>query len=83
MNPHSSASRAPRREFLRDGLRLAALAGMAAVGGKLAGRAAGPPLDQSCVNDGLCRGCAVLEDCALPRGLSARKVLGQSKAKPL
>ena len=34
------------------------------------------PAGQTCVNRGLCRGCAVFSDCGLPRALSAKRVLG-------
>ena len=44
MNKCRPESGANRRQFLRDGVRLAILGGLAAIGGKLAGRlAAGPP----------------------------------------
>jgi hypothetical protein len=78
--PNSSAS---RREFLRDGLRLAILGGLAAIGGKLAGRAAARPAGQVCISAGICRGCAVFEDCGLPAALSAREVLRQTPTRHL
>jgi len=68
--PNSSAG---RRQFLRDGLRLAVLGAMAAIGGKLAGRATARPAGQVCVSAGICRGCAVFEDCGLPNALSAKQ----------
>jgi hypothetical protein len=63
MNTHSPNSRAGRRQFLRDGLRLAILGGLAAVGGKLAGQQAARPAGQVCISAGICRGCAVFDDC--------------------
>lgn len=77
--PNSSAS---RREFLRDGLRLAILGGLAAIGGKLAGRAAARPAGQVCISAGICRGCAVFEDCGLPSALSAKEALGLAPGRP-
>ncbi len=77
--PHNSS--AGRREFLRDGLRLAILAGLAAVGGKLAGRTVARPGGQVCISAGICRGCAVFADCGLPNALSAKEAAGQSKAR--
>jgi hypothetical protein len=76
MNRRSSNSSAGRRQFLRDGLRLAILGGLAAVSGRLAGRAAGRPASQVCISAGICRGCAAFEDCGLPNALSAKEVLG-------
>ena len=78
--PNSSAS---RRQFLRDGLRLTILGGLAAIGGKLAGRAAARPAGQVCVNAGICRGCAVFEGCGLPRALSAKEVLSHPPSRHL
>ena len=83
MNRYSPNSSASRRQFLRGGLRLAILGGLAAVGGTLAGRQAGQPAGQVCISAGICRGCAVFEDCGLPRALSAKEALGHSKARPL
>jgi hypothetical protein len=82
MNRRPPNPSAGRREFLRDGLRLAILAGLAAVGGRLAGRAAARPGGQVCISAGLCRGCAVFADCGLPNALSAKEALGPSKARP-
>jgi len=81
MNRRFPNSSAGRRQFLRDGLRLAILGGLAAVSGKLAGRQAALPAGQACVSAGICRGCAVFEDCGLPRALSAKEALGHSTAR--
>jgi hypothetical protein len=83
MNRRSSNPNASRRQFLRDGLRLTVLGGLAAVGGRLAGRQAALPAGQVCVSAGICRGCAVFEDCGLPRALSAKEALGRSPTRPL
>jgi hypothetical protein len=83
MNRHSSSAAASRRQFLRDGLRLTILGGLAAVGGKLAGRQAALPAGQVCVSAGICRGCAAFEDCGLPRALSAKEALGHSPIRRL
>jgi hypothetical protein len=74
---------ASRRQFLRDGLRLAMLGGLAAIGGKLAGRASARPTGQVCISAGICRGCAFFEDCGLPGALSAKEVLGRTAARRL
>jgi hypothetical protein len=79
MNRCGQDSSAGRRRFLRNGLRLAVLGGLAAITGKLAGRAAARPAGQVCVSSGICRGCAVFEDCGLPNALSAKEVLAASR----
>ncbi len=63
---------ANRRNFLRDGLRVALLGGVAVVAGTLARRNSQRP-GQTCTGTGLCRGCAVVEDCGLPSALSFRQ----------
>ena len=78
MNRRSQNSSAGRRQFLRDGLRLAMLGALAAVSGKLAGRESARPAGQVCVSAGICRGCAAFEDCGLPRALSAKEAPGHS-----
>ena len=83
MNRRPPNSSAGRREFLRDGVRLAILAGLAAAGGRLAGRAAAKPGGQGCISAGICRGCAVFADCGLPNALSAKAATGQSKTRQL
>ncbi len=83
MNRRSPNSSAGRRQFLRDGLRFAILGGLAAVTGRLAGREAARPAGQVCISAGLCRGCAVFEDCGLPNALSAKQALGPSTSRPL
>lgn len=61
-----------RREFLRDGTRLIALGGLAAVGAVLAGRWPGGLSPSRCFRQGVCGGCAAFGDCGLPQALSAR-----------
>jgi hypothetical protein len=82
MNRRSPNPSASRRQFLRDGLRLTILGGLAAVGGTLAGRDAARPAGQVCVSAGICRGCAVFEDCGLPSALSAKEALGLAPGRP-
>ena len=56
-----------RREFLRSIARLAVLGG--AAGGVVAlTRKSG----ETCVNEGVCRGCPVFGGCGLPQALSAK-----------
>jgi hypothetical protein len=75
-SPDSSAS---RRQFFRDGLRFIMLGGLVAVGAKIAARPGG----QVCISAGICRGCAVFEDCGLPNALSAKEVLGLAPSRRL
>ena len=81
MNTRSPSSNASRRRFLRDGLRFAILGGLAAVSGRLAGRESARPAGQVCVSAGICRGCAVFEDCGLPRALSAKAATGLTPSR--
>ena len=70
-----------RREFLKSAARLALLAGLGALGLRLlrgGGAAAGgrlPRAGQTCVNQGVCRGCTAWSGCGLPAALSARRAL--------
>ena len=83
MNKCRPSPGANRREFLRDGLRLAVLGGLAAIAGKLTGRSAARPSGQVCISAGICRGCAVFEGCGLPRALSAKEVLSHPPSRHL
>ena len=65
MKPHPEPPGGNRRDFIRH----SALGGMAALTGALAVRS----VRQTCHNDGLCRGCAVFDDCGLPQALSAKQ----------
>ena len=64
---------ASRRNFLRGGLRVALLSGVAVVAGTLARRGSPRLVGQTCTGDGLCRACAVVEGCGLPSALSFRQ----------
>ena len=66
-----------RRDFLRNGLRYTLLGGVAAAVGTLAARSG-----QTCVNEGICRGCAAFDDCVLPQAASAKQVLKNAHAAP-
>ena len=63
-----------RREFMRDGTRY----GLLSLAAWLAARLARPGAagNQTCVNRGLCRGCAVFAGCGLPQALSVRRISG-------
>ncbi len=73
-----------RRRIFAGALRYAAL-GVLAAGGFFVGVKRRRLLRQGkCINGGPgqlgCRGCGVLQQCGLPRALSAKKVLGGSGA---
>jgi hypothetical protein len=61
-----------RREFVRDAARWALLAVVAAVSALLAATRRVTLPDQTCVNKGICSGCAVFAKCELPAALSAK-----------
>ena len=62
---------------MREGLRYAVLGALAAVCVKLTVRKAASHGAQTCISAGMCRGCAVFDDCGLPRALSAKEALRQ------
>lgn len=70
---------ASRREFLRDGARYALLAGLGAVSATLGKRSGGQFAGQTCINQGICRGCAAFTDCGLPQALSAKEFFRSSQ----
>ena len=65
--------RGGRREFLRGGVRCALLAGLAAVSATLLKRGGGKLTGQTCINQGICSGCAAYAGCGLPQALSAKQ----------
>ena len=70
-----------RRQFLKTAARLALLAGFGALGLRLLRGGAGATggrlyrAGQSCVNQGVCRGCTAYSGCGLPAALSAKRAL--------
>ena len=56
-----------RRDFARFGA-------LTAIGG-LAARLISRRSRETCINQGICRGCTEFADCGLPQALSARTVL--------
>jgi len=62
-----------RREFLRGGVRYALLAGIGAVAAAVAGKPGGRLPGQTCVNDGICCRCGIVNNCGLPQALSFRQ----------
>jgi hypothetical protein len=68
-----SKDAANRREFLRGGLRYALLTAVGAVSATLVKRSGGQLTGQTCINQGICRGCTAFTDCGLPQALSAKQ----------
>jgi hypothetical protein len=81
MSSRLSISGAGRRQFLREGLRIAALGALAAICAKLAARKTVQLPGQVCIRDGICRGCPAFEACGLPQALSARDVLSHASSR--
>ena len=70
-----------RRGFLKSLARLSVLAGMGVAGAAfLRGRLR--PIGETCVNEGVCRGCAVLGGCGLPQALSVRERAEWARVQP-
>ncbi len=61
-----------RRGFLVRSGRILALAGIGALAAKLLGASAHRS-NETCVNDGLCRGCPTFDGCGLPAARSAKE----------
>ena len=68
--PNESAN---RREFLRGGARYALLAGLVAVSAVLVKRRRLSLPGQTCISQGICRGCGAVGDCGLPQALSFKE----------
>lgn len=75
MNKRTQSVHANRREFLRSGIRYALLAGVAAVSAALVVRRDRALPNQTCINQGICRGCGMFDDCGLPQALSAKQTM--------
>jgi len=75
---HNGAS---RREFLRGGARYALLTALGAVSATLVQRSGGKLAGQTCINQGICRGCETFADCGLPQALSAKEFYFRSSRR--
>jgi len=62
-----------RRDVLSACLRYAALAALAAVGASAFFKRRRLLRQGTCINDGFCQDCMILESCGLPAALSAKK----------
>ena len=66
-----------RRQFVTRALRNAGLALLSLGGGAAALKRQRLLREGKCLTRGICRDCAVFEDCGLPRALSTRDVLAR------
>jgi len=64
-----------RRELFAGALRYATLGLMAAGGVALFAKRQRLVREGKCVNEGICAGCKILENCSLPQALPARRSL--------
>lgn len=67
-----SDGRMTRRQVFTELPRLALAGAMTAGVAALASRPQGPPTENKCVGNRVCRGCRVLSRCNRPRALSAK-----------
>ena len=71
-NPQGRENR--RRQFLRGAVRWPLLGALGLLGGRLVAGPRGPlHPDETCINRGVCRGCAILPKCGMPAATLARK----------
>jgi hypothetical protein len=61
-----------RRRFLRGALRNVSLMLLGVVGGVALAKRRRLVREGKCVNQGVCSGCDVLDECGLPRALSTK-----------
>ncbi len=62
-----------RRQLLEAALRYGTLGLFGAAGGTFFAKRRRLVREGKCINDGICRGCEVLETCGLPQALSAKE----------
>lgn len=79
MNKTDQTGDASRREFLRGGARYALLTALGAVSATLVQRSGGQLAGQTCINQGICRGCGAFADCGLPKALSVKEFSSRSR----
>ena len=67
-----------RRNFLRDAVRYAVLALVCFVAGSAFTKRRKLLQEGNCINQGICGGCGVYENCRLPQALSKKQVLAEN-----
>ena len=68
-----------RRLFITRVLRNASLAVLGLAGGAAIVKRRRLLREGKCLNQGICRGCEVFDECGLPRALSTRNVSARSR----
>ena len=64
-----------RRQLFAKTMRYLTLGVIGAGGGEIAAKRGKLVKENKCVSDGACSGCGILDECVLPRGMSARRVM--------
>ena len=64
-----------RREFLKNAVRGLALGGLSLLAWIALRRRTPDVPRQTCIGNGICRGCEGLEDCGLPQALSLKRAV--------
>lgn len=82
MNAARFSGGASRREFLRGGFRYSLLATLGFVSATLYQRNRASLSNQSCISQGICRGCVAFSGCGLPPALSVRQALASPADLP-
>jgi hypothetical protein len=72
MNEHPGQTQG-RRQLLATALRYATLGLLGAAGASVVAKRRRLVREGKCINEGICRGCEVLETCGLPAALSAKE----------
>jgi len=70
---HKDQRQENRRQFLRRAGHSVGLAGLLLLAGNLVFRRFRSGRNETCINEGICRGCAIFDDCGLPQALSAKQ----------
>ena len=69
--------RSGRRKLLASVLRYVTLGALGAAGGAAFSKRRRLVREDTCINQGVCRGCEVFRECGLPEALSAKEVLAR------
>ena len=64
-----------RRQLFRKSMRYLTLGVIGAGGGAIAAKRGKLVKENKCISESACGGCEILDECVLPRGMSARRVM--------
>ena len=73
MDSERTTRKQNRRSVLTGALRYVALGTLAAVGGLAVAKRRRLVAEGTCINEGLCRGCAILAQCSLPEAVVVKQ----------